>query len=182
MPCCHLETERLLLRPPEAADVAAMLPLIGEYGVAKNLSRVPHPYREEQALEFLARVSEQRAAGTDYNFAIMRKVDGDYMGGCGVHLRDGAFEIGYWLGMPYWRQGYATEAARGLAAFAFRDLKATRLIAGWFHDNLASGHVLEKVGFVPDGAEQRDCLARGHAVYCHMVTLDRDTYGKQSVQ
>jgi len=47
------------------------------------------------------------------------------------------------------------------------------LIAGWFHDNPASGRVLAKLGCLPSGAEQRDCLARGHAVYCHMVALER---------
>ena len=49
-----LETERLLLRPPEAGDMPAMVPLVGDYDVAKNLSRVPHPYMRRDAEEFIA--------------------------------------------------------------------------------------------------------------------------------
>ena len=180
MSCCILESERLLLRPPHAADIPAMLPLIGEWDVAKNLGRVPHPYTLKDAEEFLVRSAESRARGTDYGFSILRKTDGAFAGACGVHLREGGrFEIGYWLGRPFWKQGYATEAARRLASFAFRDLKIERLLAGWYHDNPASGRVLEKIGCVPAGAEQRDCLARGHAVYCHVVSLDAADFARQ---
>jgi RimJ/RimL family protein N-acetyltransferase len=102
------------------------------------------------------------------------------MGLTGAHLRDGGyFEMGYWLGRPYWGQGYATEAARKLAAFAFSGLKAGRLTAGYFHDNPASGRVLEKIGFKPDGAEHRDCLARGHTVYCLGMLLQRENFGRR---
>jgi RimJ/RimL family protein N-acetyltransferase len=172
MSCCILETERLLLRPPHAADIEPMLPLIGDWEVAKNLGRVPHPYSRADADEFLAKTTVSRARGQDYSFAIQRKRDGVFMGVCGVHLRPGGhFEFGYWLGKPFWKHGYATEAAKRIASFAFRDLKIEQLKAGWFHDNPASGHVLEKIGCVPAGAEQRDCLARGHSVYCHVVSL-----------
>ena len=181
MSCLRLESERLLLRPPEEADIPHIGPLIGDWDVVKNLSRAPYPYREEHAREFLARSAESRAKGEAYNFAITRKVDAAYMGQVGLHLKDGAFEIGYWLGKPYWKMGYATEAGRRTMQFAFGELKAVKLIAGWFHDNPASGHVLEKLGFAPDGADQRDCLARGHTVYCHKVKLKRADFESKRV-
>ena len=176
MSSSRLETDRLLLRPPESADIPAFLPLIADFDVSKNLSRVPHPYRESDAQAFIARTVQNRAAGTDFNFAITRKTDDAYMGSCGLHLKDGVFEFGYWLGKPYWGQGYATEAARRLVGHAFEDLQVPYLVAGWFHDNPASGRVLAKLGCVPDGNDQRDCLARGHAVYCHNVKLDREGF------
>jgi ribosomal-protein-alanine N-acetyltransferase len=177
---CQLNTERLLLRPPETSDVPSIVAGMGEWDVAKNLGRAPFPYREDHAHDFLGRQVEARAKGTDFAFGIVRKNDGAYMGGCGVHLRDGgAFEIGYWLGKPHWGQGYATEAARKVSAFAFHVLKAERLMAGWFHDNPASGHVLEKVGFVFNGSEQRDCAARGHTVFCNMMLLERENFGRR---
>jgi len=102
------------------------------------------------------------------------------MGGCGLHkLESGAFEFGYWLGKPFWGQGFATEAVSRLIAFAFMELELGSLIAGYFHDNPASGHVLEKLGCVPNGTGQRDCLSRGHAVYCHNVVLTRDNFWKK---
>lgn len=177
----RLETKRLLLRAPCEADVAAIVPLIADYDVVKNLARAPHPYREEHAREFIAHMAEARAKGQSFVFAITRKTDAAYMGNCGLHLETGEFELGYWLGRPYWGQGYATEAAHRLACFAFGDLKAVRINAGWFHDNPASGRVLAKVGFVATRDVARDCLARGHAVLCHEMTLERETFGRKGM-
>ena len=179
MSCCILQSERLLLRPPESADIPRLIMLIGDYEVAKNLAVVPHPYTIEHARDYLQRSARVRAEGTGFNFAIIRKWDGVYIGGCGLRLDRGVFEMGYWLGKPYWGKGYATEAAKRLAGFAFHDLKAERLEAGFFHDNPASGHVLEKLGARANGAAPRDCLARGHAVYCHLMMLARENFGRK---
>jgi len=175
----RLETFRLLLRPPDYRDVAAITTWLGDYDVAKNLATVPHPYREEDAHAFIGRTAEQLARGEGYCFTIERKEDGVLVGNCSLKLKDGRYELGYWIAKQYWGRGYATEAVRRLTAFAFRDLKADSLRAGWYHDNPASGRVLEKVGFLPDGAEPRGCLARGHEVYCHLTALTRADFGRK---
>ena len=176
----RLETKRLLLRVPATFDVPEIVALAGDYDVAKNLSRVPHPYSDAHARDWIEQSAEKRLRGTDFVFAITNKQDGAYMGSCGLHKRDGEnFEFGYWLGKPFWGQGFATEAARRLIAFAFMDLALETVVAGYFHDNPASGHVLEKLGSVADGSDQRDCLARGHAVDCHKVVLTRDGFWKK---
>lgn len=174
-----LETDRLLLRPPGLDDVPTIVALIGDWDIVKNLSRAPYPYSEEHARQFVAKQMEGRAKSTDFAFAVTRKADGAYLGGCGVHLRDTAIELGYWLGKPFWRQGYASEAAGRVVAYAFDELRADRVWAGWFHDNPASGHVLAKLGFVSDGSEQHDCAARGHGVLCNLVTLDRARFAQR---
>jgi RimJ/RimL family protein N-acetyltransferase len=184
MTCFHLHSDRLLLRPPEAGDVPFIVPLADDYDVAKNLSTMPHPYCEADAQSWIARVSgEDQATGKNFVFAITRKPDGGFIGACGLHLRgNGLFEFGYWLGKPFWGRGYATEAARRLVAFAFKELKAERVWAGWFHDNPASGRVLAKLGCKPDGRDQRSCLARGHDVLCNLVILSReDFFDRRSV-
>ena len=173
----RLETERLLLRPPERSDIPALVPLIGDWEVAKNLSRVPYPYTEEDAYSFFDQAQARRASGTDFNFAILLKPDERYIGGCGVHLRDnGEWEFGYWIGKPCWRNGYATEAARRLLEFAFEELKMEALTAGWFSGNPASGHILEKLGCTRIGSEERECRSRGHAVRCNMMVLTREAF------
>jgi 8-oxo-dGTP diphosphatase len=164
----------------EVADVPQIVPLLNDFDVARNLATVPHPYTEEHARTFLVKGTEDRARGEAYPFGVIRKEDGALVGGCGLRLKeDGVFEFGYWFGKPFWGQGYASEAARRLACFAFKDLKAPTLKAGWFYDNPASGRVLEKIGCVPAGNDHRDCLARGHAVYCHVVVLDRENFGRK---
>jgi RimJ/RimL family protein N-acetyltransferase len=173
-----LETERLILRPPSEADIPALVPLIGDFDVSKNLSRVPHPYTEEDARGWIAKTVEDLVNGTDYPFAILRKEDGAYVGTCGLHPARG-WEFGYWIGKPYWGRGYATEAARRAIVFGFEKLGAECLNAKWFCDNPASGHVLEKLGCVADGEEMSNCLSRGVQVFCHKVVLTRNQYEQQ---
>ena len=70
-------------------------------------------------------------------------------------------EIGYWIARAWWGHGFATEAAQGLLAIG-RMLGHTRLVAGHFVDNPASGAVLRKIGFLPTGTmSMRRSLARG---------------------
>ncbi|HEX3483540.1 MAG TPA: GNAT family N-acetyltransferase [Micropepsaceae bacterium] len=172
---CSLETERLLLRPPRAADISHFVPLLADFDVAKNLSRVPHPYTEDDACAFIVRAAHGWASGEDLSFAILRKVPDAYIGMCGIHPQRG-WEMGYWIAKPLWRQGYASEAATRLVAFGFEELGAERLAAEWFHDNPVSGRVLERLGFQPSGETMSHCLARGHLVPSHIVALDRHAY------
>jgi len=166
-----LETKRLLLRPPALRDAPEIARWMGDFDVAKNLSTAPHPYSEEDARGFVTRMSDAHARGDAWCFAIVRKDDWRLVGCCGVHRKEGTHEIGYWLGKPFWNRGYTTEAVRRLVSFVFGELELHSVWAGWFYDNPASGHVLEKLGFKPDGAEQRPCRARGHDVYCHRMAL-----------
>lgn len=170
-----LQTGRLLLRPPRAADISHFGPLLKDFDVAKNLSRVPHPYTEDDACAFVVSAAHGWRTGEDLAFAILRKAPAAHIGICGVHPARG-WEFGYWLGKPHWGQGYATEAAGRLIAFAFDDLGAAQVSAGWFHDNPASGRVLTKLGCVPDGEDERSCLSRGTNVFCHKVVLKRADY------
>ena len=170
-----LETPRLILRPPQTSDVPHFVPLIGDFDVSKNCSRTPHPYTDHHGHEFVTMIAEKRALKQDYAFAIRRKEDDAFIGLCGIHPERG-WEIGYWIGKPFWGQGYATEVGETLIGFGFDELGAERLAAEWFHDNPASGRVLEKLGFTPAGETMSNSLARGHLVPSHIVALDRHAY------
>ena len=164
-----LETERLVLRSPTASDTSAIVAGMGEWEVARNLARVPHPYTQSDAEAFLARVG----VTADLVLGITLKCGAAYIGGCGAHAQgDGAYEIGYWLARPYWGFGYASEAARVVVSYAFEVLGATHLTAGWFADNPNSGRVLQKLGFLPAGVSLRDCRARHERIFCNDMTLD----------
>ena len=60
----QLETDRLVLRQPEAADAKPIAKLLGGFDVSKNLRRVPYPYDVKDAEEFLSRVN--KAWGNGY--------------------------------------------------------------------------------------------------------------------
>jgi RimJ/RimL family protein N-acetyltransferase len=145
--------------------VAAMTVWLGDYDVARMLSRVPYPYSEADAESFVAQALPHR-------FVVQRKQDGLFMGMIGLHSEDD-YEFGYWLGKPFWGQGYATEAARRLVNFAFAELDRETVHAGWFYDNPASGHILAKLGARHDGSRMRECRARGIKILCHEMLLTR---------
>ena len=174
------ETERLLLRAPEAVDLPALVGLISNFAVAKNLATVPHPYTDHDGFTWLADMVVKRRLREDYPFSILRKVDGMYLGCCAVHPARG-FELGYWLGEPFWGKGFATEAARRVARFAFEEFGTEKLIAGYMTDNPASGRVLAKLGFVYTHDENAPCLARGKDVPRHRLELTRERFEAVSV-
>ena len=162
-----LESERLILRPVRPSDVPSMAVWLSDYDVAKNTSRVPHPYGEHDAEAFLA-----AAPRANHVFAIQRRDDGLFMGCTGLNPDDD-HEFGYWLGKPFWGQGYATEAAHRLVRHTFEELDQPQVHAGWFYDNPASGHILAKLGARHNGSRMRECRARGRAVLCHDMLLTR---------
>jgi RimJ/RimL family protein N-acetyltransferase len=137
-----LETGRLTLRAPRLHDVKAIVRFAGDRRVAENTARIPHPYRSEDAEQFIAAVNRQDGEAT---FAIV--LGGETIGMCGVEARESGPEIGYWLGVPHWGQGYSTEAVRALIDHAFSELGHDVLDAGARVSNPASRRVLEKCGF-----------------------------------
>lgn len=173
-----LKSPRFVLRPPEYSDSSRLAELMNDYDVVKNLMRAPYPYSEEDARNFVSMVALQRANGESFVFTILRASDEEVLGTCGINLEDGVFDLGYWIGKPFWGQGVATEAAERTIQFAFNSLKADKLTAGWFADNPASGHVLEKLGFVRCGTQPYPSKARGAMVSCHRMLLSREAFGQ----
>jgi RimJ/RimL family protein N-acetyltransferase len=154
-----LETERLRLRRPRAADAARLAQLANDAEVARMTTRMPFPYALEDAKSFLARCE---AAPQERVFAIEHGDEG-LVGMIGFH-GEGPLgpEVGYWLGRPYWGRGLATEAAGAALAWAKRDWGRRCVFSGHFADNPASAGVLIKAGFLYTGeVERRASLARG---------------------
>lgn len=157
----NIETQRLALRAYTAEDAANLSRLAGDFDVAKMTSSVPHPYPQLSAEGYIMLTEAARPLGKDMPFAIALPGQG-LIGAAGFHARgEGAWEFGYWIGKPFWGKGFATEAARALLAWWDESMKVSCLSAGRFIDNPASGRVLEKVGFKPNGeVKERFSLAR----------------------
>lgn len=141
----RIETPRLLLRPPAKGDVPALPGLIGDWEVARWLSRVPHPYTEDDARDWLKIARRVRLFKQGLPMQVVRREDNLTIGGAGVSFADG--EVGYWFGRTYWGHGYATEAVQAITRFAFEEYGMRRLWAAVFPGNEASCRVLEKLGF-----------------------------------
>jgi RimJ/RimL family protein N-acetyltransferase len=138
-----LETKRLTLRAPTLKDAKAIAVLANDRRIAENTARIPHPYKLADAESFIAGANK---ADGETVFLIVRS--GTIVGACGVAVADpNAPELGYWLGVPHWGQGFATEALHAVIDFAFSEFEHTALHAGARVTNPASRRVLEKCGF-----------------------------------
>ena len=139
-----LETKRLALRAPRLEDAKTVAALANDRRIAENVARIPHPYKKSDAESFIAGANK---AGGEAVFLITLR-DGAIVGACGVVLQqDETPELGYWLGLPYWGQGYATEALHAVIDYVFTDLAHDAVSAGARVTNPASRRVLEKCGF-----------------------------------
>ena len=165
-------TERLLLRPGWREDAPALFQAISDPRIVRNLAQAPWPYSFGDAETFLTR---ERGPSDVRCLIFLRTPEAPRLiGGIGLQRMDsGTFELGYWIGRPYWGQGFATEAGRAVVDNARHSLRVKRLASGHFIDNPASGRVLAKLGFKPAGVTaMRFCVARDAEAPCRLFQLD----------
>jgi ribosomal-protein-alanine N-acetyltransferase len=146
--------------------------LAGDRHVAATTVRIPHPYREEDAINFISSCQPEFDQGLGARFAITLRDNNELCGGTGLQIErsHNHAELGYWIGVPYWGRGYATEAAAALLQYGFGTLNLHRIQASVFAGNLASARVLLKVGMRLEG-RQRDHVCKWETFY------DLESYG-----
>ncbi len=166
----RIETERLVLRTMQQADIVRVVEMIDDFDIARMTTGIPHPYSLSAAEDFYARQREQTDERLDYTLQIESHA-GDLIGAVGAHFRDGPFpELGYWIGRAHWGRGYATEAASAMRDWARSVFGCRAMMAGHFADNAASGRVLIKCGFLYTGeVRPRFSIARGENAAARMM-------------
>lgn len=151
-----LQTARLILRPFALEDAPAIQELAGAYEVAAGTLTMPHPYEDGMAEAWIE--SQQAVSGPEEGMvlAITTEEEG-VIGAIGFHLeRDHQRgELGYWVGVPYWNQGFVTEACAAMLDYVFDELGVNRVQAQHFTRNPASGRVMEKVGMRFEGIRRQ---------------------------
>jgi RimJ/RimL family protein N-acetyltransferase len=169
---CVLETERLMLRRPTLADVKAIAGLANDRRIAENTRRLPHPYSQEDAIAFV------RALAND-NRETVFLIENNFVpvGMVGVDWRQAdAPELGYWLGVEHWGQGFATEAARAVIDFTFEEFDVEHLMSGARVANPSSRNILEKCGFQWSGVELHRFEALGSSTPVDCFRLARSVW------
>jgi ribosomal-protein-alanine N-acetyltransferase len=153
----ELRTLRLLLRSFEPGDIPAIVRLAGAREIAATTMNIPHPYTEQDGQNFLAHADEDFRAGRSVSFAVTTLQGGELCGAVGLAMAPAheRAELGYWIGVPYWGQGFATEAASVVMAFGFETLRLNRIHASHFAGNTASRRVLEKIGMRHEGPSRQ---------------------------
>ena len=151
-----LQTERLILREFTLDDAPEVQRLAGTSELARMTLLIPHPYEVGMAEEWITSLRPSYEAGEQVTFAVVLREGGDLVGCVGINLnaRDENAELGYWIGKPYWGQGYCTEAAREMVHYGFEVLGLHRSHANHLGSNLASGRVLQKLGMSHEGTRR----------------------------
>lgn len=142
----EIKTERLLIRPFRISDAEDAF----EWRSDPEVNRfMPYPC-DADLEETRQRIEEWIADGDKY--AIELRSTGKVIGDITLEWseRFGLYELGYDLSRSFWRQGYATEAARAVIEWAVSERGIRDFTAYYARDNAASGRVLEKCGFVPE--------------------------------
>ena len=124
-------TPRLLLRPGEARDGAAIAMLSANPRVAENLAAAP-------------------GLGSGESFVVVERASGVVLGVAGygpMAERPQSVAVATWLGEPHWGRGYATEATQAVVDRAFRDDSLMVLWCSNRASNARARRVIEKCGF-----------------------------------
>jgi [ribosomal protein S5]-alanine N-acetyltransferase len=157
-PLPSIAGEGLVLRTPQTSDYP-------EWAALREKSRAfltpweptwpPDDLTRGAFRRRLRRYAEDLRTDQGYAFLILRSSDGPLIGGLNLaNIRRGvaqAGSLGYWIGEPFARHGYMTEAVRAFIPFAFATLRLHRLEAACIPSNVASIKLLERNGFVREG-------------------------------
>jgi len=162
-----ITTDRLALRLLQPSDAGWIAREIANPKVHRWLTSVPHPYRKEDAVEFI----DLNLSNAGYRVI---SEQGTPQGVVSITSTDDPAsvpDLGYWLMERAWGRGLMTEAASALVAW-HQAAYGCAIGSGWITGNTGSENVLRKLGFTDDGVTQ--CYAHFHdgPVTVHRVKLD----------
>jgi len=171
-------TDRLLLRPWREEDAEDLFVYASDLAVGPPAGWPPH--------ESIAHSREiiRTVLSAPETYAVCLKADGRPIGSIGLHRNDLAeggdeYELGYWIGKPFWGQGLIPEAARELLCHAFADPGMARIWCGHYDGNVKSRRVMEKLGFTfHHTTEGLEVSQRGEIRTGHVLLLTRERFKK----
>ncbi|MBO5051345.1 MAG: GNAT family N-acetyltransferase [Clostridia bacterium] len=173
-----LHTKRLVLRPWREEDAEELYKYASDPEVGPPAGWPPHT-SVENSREIIRNV-----LSAPETYAVCLKQSGKPIGSIGFHRADLAdlddeYELGYWIGKPFWGQGLIPEASREMLRHAFLDLGMSRVWCGYYEGNVKSRRVQEKLGFVyhhtTEGIEVKlmNEIRTGHAMLMTRETWER---------
>jgi len=179
-----LLTDRLIIRQWQESDAESLY----EYAKDPRVGPVagwPTHTSVENSLEIIKNV-----LSAEETYAVCLKEDNLAVGSIGLipparsHAEAGAteYEIGYWIGVPFWGKGYIPETVRIIQKHAFEDLNCTALWCSYYDGNEKSKRCMEKCGFKYHHTEKdRLCELMGDIRTVHFTYLTKAEWEALSI-
>lgn len=148
-----IETERLVMRPPEASDLAWQLEWLNTPAVMRFLGGEPRP--ADQVHAGFERNSEAMSKGEPAFWTLVLRTSGETIGKCGLSRIEeqfapraiaGAIQAGWSLAEPFWGKGLAGEAARATLGYGFSRFAVPEIWAQTSQSNTASNRLMARLG------------------------------------
>ena len=173
-----LITDLLILRPFTIDDGPRVQLLAGDRAIAEMTANIPHPYKDGLAEGWISTHRESFENEKGLTLAITLKDVGDVIGAIGLEINDNHHyaELGYWIGKPYWNNGYCTEASREVVGYGFHSLHLNRIQARHMLKNPASGRVMEKIRMKQEGILRQSLYRFGKFNDYAIWSILRDEY------
>jgi ribosomal-protein-alanine N-acetyltransferase len=124
---------------------------------------IPHPYPKGGAVQWIEGTRPAVLRGMLAQFAVVESRSGELIGCMSLKRSEPQLaeaELAYWIGKPFWGQGYATEAAAAAIEHVRSAWCIVSLWAGVLPNNHRSARVLAKLGMT-GGRRLRNLAGRG---------------------
>lgn len=166
----EIRSQRLLLRKPRPGDGALVYARYASDPEVRRFLVFPPPKGPEDSEAFIERCLEVWQEGSAFPFAIESLEDGRFLGMVETRMQGFKVDMGYVIARDSWGQGFASEAARALLDWAFKQEGIHRVSAFCDVENVASARVMEKIGM------QREGLLRRYLLHPNTSSEPRDVY------
>lgn len=149
----QINSTRLLLRPPETTDDVELFNLMSNKNLTKFLTWEPHQ-EIETTQNLISALIDSQVNDKAYHWCVMfnSKIIGL------VSLIDvrrkirtwtlNRAELSYWISPEFQGKGHATEAAKSVVEFGFKNLSLRKIIIAHASQNIESKRICEKLGFI----------------------------------
>ena len=156
-----LETPRLVLRPLELADAEPVQRLFPHWEIVRYLANiVPWPYPADGALTYYRDVAlPAMARGEEWHWSLRLRTNCDQLIGCISLMNNSDNHRGFWLGLPWQRQGLMTEAAEAVTDYWFDTLGFPLLRVPKAVDNIPSRRISASSGMRMVAVVDRDYVS-----------------------
>ncbi|MBV8050735.1 MAG: GNAT family N-acetyltransferase [Acidobacteriaceae bacterium] len=141
-----LETSRLCLRPLELSDAQQTQVLFPQWEIVRFLTNsVPWPYPPDGAVTYYRNIAlPAMARGEAWHWTLRLKSNPDQLIGSISLMRSADENRGFWLGIPWQKQGLMSEACETITDFWFNVLEFPRVRVSKAVPNEASRRISEK--------------------------------------